>query len=133
MAVHHRWRKVLGLLHRREKRTRKGSLLLARFALRDSSRLETNQTTNSFFLPLCSFFLLDSRECLDFLVVTLVWEFGILQWRHWCHELGALPSASDRSSSGAAGKALARPGGTAPLHPQLGVCINSHNVATHID
>jgi len=35
---------------------------------------------------------------------------GILQRRHWCDELGALPSSSDRSSSGAAGKALACPG-----------------------
>jgi hypothetical protein len=51
LAVHHRWRKVLGLLHRSENRERmeKGSILLAGFALRDSSRLETNFTTNSSF------------------------------------------------------------------------------------
>lgn len=84
LAVHHRWRKVLGLLHRSENRERmeKGSISLAGFALRDSSRLETNFTTNSSFH-------LSWMPQVDFVLVTVVWEYcsagiGVTNLGH-CH------------------------------------------------
>ena len=60
---------------------------------------------------------------------------GILQRRHWCDELGALPSSSDRSSSGAAGKALACPGEgwKAALKSEWSNYRHSHNVAPKSD